>query len=68
MRYYIETGHRELLDEMDVAVVDAERHAERTCELCGDAGVLHISARGWLCTLCSNCARAKNQGYTVTRR
>ena len=68
LRYYIQTDHRELLDEMEMAVLDAERHAERTCEQCGDGGVLHRSARGWLCTLCSECARARNQGYTVAPR
>lgn len=68
LRYYIETDLRELLDEMEMAVLDAERHAEETCEQCGDEGVLHRSARGWLCTLCSECARARNQGYIVAPR
>lgn len=68
LRYHIQTEHRELHDEMEIAVLDAERHAEQTCELCGDEGVLRISARGWLRTLCPNCARAENQGYIVAPR
>ena len=68
LRYYIKTERRESFGEIDVAVLDAERDAERTCELCGDEGVLHISERGWLRTLCLECARAENRGYTVALR
>ncbi len=62
LRYYIQTGRRGSLREMEVAVLDAEDVAERTCELCGDEGVLHISARGWLCTLCSEVRKSEEPG------
>ncbi|OHU33370.1 hypothetical protein BKG79_22480 [Mycobacteroides chelonae] len=46
---------------MDALVDEAEEKCERTCELCGEPGVRHVSPRGWLMTLCPGCAAEK--GY-----
>jgi ribosomal protein L37AE/L43A len=57
-----------LTDESKPAVKallrEAEQRARVTCESCGDAGTLHVSARGWYRTLCPSCAAEHEQGYT----
>lgn len=47
---------------MEELVDEAEEKCERTCELCGEPGVRHVSPRGWLMTLCPGCAAEK--GYS----
>ncbi len=41
----------------------AEAKSRRTCESCGDAGMMHQSNRGWYRTLCPLCANEYQQGY-----
>lgn len=44
------------------AVADAETESARTCEVCGNPGCLR-TRRGWLRTLCDDCARSG--GYEI---
>ncbi|ABK69409.1 hypothetical protein [Mycobacterium avium] len=48
---------------MEQLVDEAEEKCERTCELCGEPGVRHVTPRGWYRTLCSTCAAAEGKGY-----
>ena len=41
----------------------ATERADRTCESCGGAGVLHVSRRRWYRTLCKFCAAEHEQDY-----
>lgn len=66
LRYYF--GVSESISEADHermrALVDAaEEKCERTCELCGEPGVRHVTPHGWYRTLCEACAATEGKGY-----
>ncbi|BBY99435.1 hypothetical protein [Mycolicibacterium fallax] len=60
VRVYISSTVPETRD----LIREAELKSRRTCESCGDAGMMHQSNRGWYRTLCPLCANEYQQGYT----
>lgn len=68
LRYYF--GTSESITEadrkrMEQLVDEAEEKCERTCELCGEPGVRHVTPHGWYRTLCARCAAAEGKGYEL---
>lgn len=66
LRYYF--GVSESISEADHermrALVDAAgEKCERTCELCGEPGVRHVTPHGWYRTPCATCVAAEGKGY-----
>lgn len=59
LRYY-SSASASISDEdqerMHGLIRAAEKASETTCELCGNAGELHVSRHSWYRTLCSTCA------------
>ncbi|OBB25535.1 hypothetical protein A5763_18930 [Mycolicibacterium fortuitum] len=68
LRYYFGTSES-ITDadrkRMDALVDEAEEKCERTCELCGEPGVRHVTPHGWYRTLCARCAAAEGKGYEL---
>lgn len=66
LRYYFGTSKGVSESDrkrMDALVDAAEEQCERTCELCGETGVRHVTPHGWYRTLCAACATAEAKGY-----
>lgn len=66
LRYYFsfsEKAEPEQREQMDALVLEAEKEAERTCELCGKPGE-NLADRGWWTTLCVNCRETRNAQRT----
>jgi hypothetical protein len=45
-------------DEMDAVIQEAEAEADRTCERCGQPGVLRQG--GWIVTVCDECDKRRD--------
>lgn len=54
LRYYIGALQEDVFDKVHGIIADAEEIAAKTCECCGEPGVL-CRRGGWLKTLCQNC-------------
>lgn len=63
LRVYYSTEVEGAREQMDALVDAAEEMCERTCELCGEPGVLHTTSHGWLSTVCVACAAASKHDY-----
>lgn len=63
LRYYYRTEVEGARERMNALIRAAEDQCERTCEQCGQPGVRHTNGRGWIMTLCPNCATEK--GYSL---
>ena len=57
LRYYFRTELGDAVrDQMQALVRAAETRCEVACELCGEPGAQCTNGRGWLKTVCSDCA------------
>lgn len=61
LRFYC--GHT--TDEMDALINDAEAEADKTCEYCGQPGMMNCTkangTRAWIKTLCTACIKKEGR-------
>lgn len=63
LRYYYRTEKdADVRKRMGELVDEAEALCERTCEFCGQPGVLYVGRYGWISTCCAACAAVKGYG------
>lgn len=62
LRYYYATEVEGARERMNALIRAAEEQAAATCELCGAPGARHSNGRGWIMTLCAECATARGYG------